>query len=89
MKEEYREVFKLVRRDIGNHKCHYAITPTEISKEIKDKNRHNVILKEGKEEQGGGERLIQTKHGRTGKSWYNNNRNDKSKYDNYTTNEMS
>ena len=56
-KEEYKELFKPIKEETSNHQGHYAIITTETLREIEDENRHDIILKEGKKEQGGGKKI--------------------------------
>ena len=42
---------------MGNHQGHYVIIATETLKEMEDANRHGIILKGGKAEQGGGKKI--------------------------------
>ena len=55
-KEEYKQLFKLIKEETSNHQGHYVIITTETLREIEDENRHDIILKEGKMEQGGGKK---------------------------------
>ena len=56
-KEEYKQLFKLIKEETSNHQGHYVIITTETLREIEDENRHDVILKGGKSEQGGGKKI--------------------------------
>lgn len=62
-KEEYREKFKLIKKDTGNHKVHYVIISTKTLSEIEDENRHDIILKEGEMKQRGGKKIKITNMG--------------------------
>jgi hypothetical protein len=56
-KEEYKELFKIIKEETSNHQGHYIIIPTETLREIEDENRHDIILKKGKIEKGGGKKI--------------------------------
>ena len=56
-KEEYKELFKIIKEETSNHQGHYIIIPTETLREIEDENRHDIILKKGKIEEGGGKKI--------------------------------
>ena len=73
-KGEYREIFKLIKEEVGNHQGRYVIIATETLKEIEDENRHVIILKGGKAEQGGGKKVKMTNMGvQTNKPRYDKN----------------
>ena len=52
-------MFKLIKKDIGNHKGKYVLISTETLSEMEGESRHGIILKEGRMEQGGGKDLKQ------------------------------
>ena len=56
-KEEYKEIFKLIKEGTSNHQGRYVIIATETLREIEDENRHDIILEEGRTEQGGGKQI--------------------------------
>ena len=56
-KEEYKELFKIIKEETSNHQGHYVIIPTETLREIEDENRHDIILKRGQVKEGGGKKI--------------------------------